>query len=35
MAIRKAQVHQPGRDNLRWGKFLKAAAMNRALNELA
>ena len=25
MAIRKAREHQPGRDNLSWGKFVQAA----------
>jgi hypothetical protein len=35
MAIRKAKEHQPGRDNLSWGKFLQAAVMKRALGELA
>jgi hypothetical protein len=35
MAIRKAREHQPGRDNLSWGKFLQAAVMKRALGEVA
>jgi hypothetical protein len=34
MAIRKALEHKAGRDNLSWGKFLKAATMNRPLSEL-
>jgi hypothetical protein len=33
MAIRKARKHQPGRDNLSWGKFIQAGATRRALNE--
>jgi hypothetical protein len=35
MAIRKAKEHEPGRDNLSWGKFVQAAVMKRALSELA
>jgi len=35
MAIRKAREHQPGRDNLSWGKFVQAAAMKRPLSDLA
>jgi hypothetical protein len=31
MAIRKARVHVPGRDNLSWGKFLHAAVNARKL----
>jgi hypothetical protein len=34
MAIRKAREHQPGRDNLSWGKFVQAAATQRALGEV-
>jgi hypothetical protein len=35
MAIRKAREHQPGRDNLSWGKFVQAAAARRGLRDLA
>jgi len=35
MAIREAREHVPGRDNLRWGKFLQAAVTKRSLSELA
>jgi hypothetical protein len=35
MAIRKAREHQPGRDNLSWGKYLQAAVTKRALSDLA
>jgi hypothetical protein len=35
MAIRKAREHQPGRDNLSWGKYLQAAVTRSALTELA
>ena len=35
MAIRKAREHQPGRDNLSWGKYLQAAVTKRALGDLA
>jgi hypothetical protein len=35
MAIRKAREHQPGRDNLSWGKFVQAAVTKRGLSELA
>jgi hypothetical protein len=35
MAIRKAREHVPDRDNLSWGKFLRAAVNKRALSELA
>ncbi len=34
MAIRKAREHIPGRDNLSWGKFMRAAVMKRSLNDL-
>jgi hypothetical protein len=27
--------HEPGRDNLSWGKFIQAAVTKRALGELA
>src|SRR5207248_3072929 len=33
MTIRKAREHQPGRDNLSWGKFIQASATRRALGE--
>ena len=35
MAIRKAREHQPGRDNLSWGKFVQAAVARRELRDLA
>jgi hypothetical protein len=35
MAIRKAKEHQPGRDNLSWGKFLQAAVTKQSLGDLA
>jgi hypothetical protein len=35
MAIRKAREHQPGRDNLSWGKFVQAAVARRDLRDLA
>jgi hypothetical protein len=35
MAIRKAREHQPGHDNLSWGKYLQASVTRRALSELA
>ena len=35
MAIRKAREHNPGRDNLSWGKFIQAGATGRSLSELA
>jgi len=35
MAIRKAREHNPGRDNLSWGKFMQAAVTKRELGELA
>jgi hypothetical protein len=35
MAIRKAAEHQPGRDNLSWGKYIQAAVTKRALGDLA
>jgi hypothetical protein len=31
MAIRKAHDHQPGRDNLSWGKYVQAAVARRQL----
>jgi hypothetical protein len=34
MAIRKAREHQPGRDNLSWGKYLQAAVARRSFGEL-
>jgi len=34
MAIRKAREHEPGRDNLSWGKFVKAGATRRSLSDL-
>jgi len=34
MAIRKAREHVASRDNLSWGKFLKAAVTRRSLGEL-
>ena len=33
MAIRKAREHQPGRDNLSWGKYVQAAVARRAVND--
>jgi hypothetical protein len=35
MAIRKAREHNPGRDNLSWGKFIQAGATGRTLSDLA
>jgi hypothetical protein len=35
MAIRKATEHQPGKDNLSWGKFVQAAVTGKSLGELA
>jgi hypothetical protein len=35
MAIRKADEHKPGRDNLSWGKYLQAAVTKRSLSDLA
>jgi hypothetical protein len=35
MVIRKAREHKPGRDNLRWGKFVQAAVARRAFSDLA
>ena len=35
MAIRKAREHQPGKDNLSWGKYIQAAVMKRSLSDLA
>jgi hypothetical protein len=35
MAIRKAREHNPGRDNLRWGKYVQAGVTKRALSEFA
>jgi hypothetical protein len=35
MAIRKAVEHQPGRDNLSWGKYLQAAVTKHTLGDLA
>ena len=35
MAIRKAKEHQPGRDNLSWGKFIQAAVTKKSLGDLA
>jgi len=35
MAIRKAKEHQPGKDNLSWGKFVQAAVTRKSLGELA
>jgi hypothetical protein len=35
MAIRKAREHQPGKDNLSWGKYLQAAVMRKSLGEMA
>jgi hypothetical protein len=35
MAIRKAMEHEPGRDNLSWGKYVQAAVTKRALGDLA
>ena len=35
MAIRKAKEHQPGKDNLSWGKFMQAAVMRKSLGDLA
>jgi hypothetical protein len=35
MAIRKAREHIPGRDNLSWGKFMRAAVDKRELSQLA
>ena len=34
MAIRKAQEHVPGRDNLSWGKFVQAAARGDRSSEM-
>jgi len=36
-AIRKAKAkeHQPGVDNLSWGKFVQAAVMRKSLGDLA
>jgi hypothetical protein len=35
MAIRKAKEHQPGKDNLSWGKFIQAAVTRKSLGDLA
>ena len=34
MAIRKAQEHVSGRDNLSWGKYIQAAVNRRTLSEM-
>lgn len=34
MAIRKAREHKPGQDNLTWGKYVQAGAMQRAFHEM-
>jgi hypothetical protein len=34
MAIRKAREHEPGRNNLGWGKFVQAAIGHHSLGDL-
>ncbi|MEP6956561.1 MAG: hypothetical protein ABI883_07030, partial [Chthoniobacterales bacterium] len=34
MAIRKARAHRPGEDNLTWGKYIQAGAMQKALHHM-